>query len=124
MRRLLPLLAALALATPAFAQTPYKAPRNAFGQPDLSGVWTNAALTSLERPAQFKTATITEAQAEAVEAARARAMDAQSRPTDPNAPAPSAGDDPGAKCAPPGWWIPPTVAYPTARRAGTSIRLP
>jgi hypothetical protein len=104
MRRLLPLLAALALATPAFAQTPYKAPRNAFGQPDLSGVWTNAALTSLERPAQFKTATITEAQAEAVEAARARAMDAQSRPTDPNAPAPSAGDDPGGYNA---FWIDP-----------------
>ncbi len=38
-------------------------PRNGFGQPDLEGVWTNASLTSLERGPQFKTLTITEAQA-------------------------------------------------------------
>ena len=29
----------------------YHAPRTAFGQPDLQGVWTNASLTGLERPA-------------------------------------------------------------------------
>src|SRR3982750_4256401 len=29
---------------------PYKAPRNAFGQPDLEGTWTNNSLTPLQRP--------------------------------------------------------------------------
>jgi hypothetical protein len=41
----------------------YKAPRNAFHQPDFSGVWTNASLTQLERPPQVKSLVITEAQA-------------------------------------------------------------
>jgi hypothetical protein len=85
---------AAALALPA-AAADYKAPRNGFGQPDLEGVWTNASLTSLERGPQFKALTITEEQAKAMEAGRARMMEAQSRPTDPNAPAPRAGQDPG-----------------------------
>jgi hypothetical protein len=89
------LAAAVSLAGAAAAQTPYKAPRNAFGQPDLEGVWTNASLTGLERGPQFKALTIPEEQARQVEAARARMMAAQSRPTDPNAPPPAAGQDPG-----------------------------
>ena len=32
---------------------PYKAPRNAFGQPDLEGTWTNNSLTPLQRPAAW-----------------------------------------------------------------------
>ena len=43
-----------AAAPPASAQTRpaavskgYKAPRNAFGQPDFSGVWSNATITRL-----------------------------------------------------------------------------
>jgi len=32
---------------------PYKAPRNAFGQPDFSGVWTNATITRLERDPKY-----------------------------------------------------------------------
>jgi hypothetical protein len=40
------------LAAPPAAQT-YKAPRNSAGQPDLTGSWTNAFLTSLARPANF-----------------------------------------------------------------------
>ena len=61
-RLLLPLMLASLCAATASAQA-YKAPRNGFGQPDLEGVWTNASLTSLERPAQLKTRTLTEAQA-------------------------------------------------------------
>lgn len=95
MRRFLVALALAAMAASAQAQPAYKAPRNAFGQPDLEGVWTNASLTGLERPAQFKSLTIPEAQARQVEQMRARMMEAQSRPTDPNAPAPKAGQDPG-----------------------------
>jgi hypothetical protein len=48
------------LAAPAAAQTSpatvakgYKAPRNAFGQPDLSGVWSNATITRLERDPKY-----------------------------------------------------------------------
>ena len=44
-------LAAL-LAAPALAQS-YKAPRTPLGQPDLQGVWTNATITPLTRPAKF-----------------------------------------------------------------------
>lgn len=94
MRPILIGFALAALATSALAQS-YKAPRNAFGQPDFEGVWTNASLTSLERGPQFKTLVIPETQAAAVEAGRARMMSAQGRPTDPNAPAPAAGEDPG-----------------------------
>ena len=84
-----------------------KTPRNAYGQPDLEGVWTNASLTSLERPAQFKTLTIPEAQAKAMEQARARMLSAQSRPTDPNAPPPASGQDPGGYNA---FWTDPGSA--------------
>ncbi|PZQ64264.1 MAG: hypothetical protein DI570_05910 [Phenylobacterium zucineum] len=95
MRAIALTLAAVLLAGAAHAQNAYKAPRNAFGQPDFEGVWTNASLTSLERPAHFKSLTITDAQAKAAEAMRAKMMDAQSKPTDPNAGAPKSGEDPG-----------------------------
>jgi hypothetical protein len=87
-------LSAAALATAASAQA-YKAPRNAFGQPDLGGVWTNAAISGLERPAMFKSLTITEDQARAFEARRAAMREAADKPSDPNAGAPPVADDPG-----------------------------
>ncbi len=45
-----------ALVSQAQAQTAagtYKAPRNGFGQPDLSGTWSNETLTRMERQPQF-----------------------------------------------------------------------
>ncbi len=63
--RLLPLallvtVFAVSAAVPAAAQTSpaavakgYKAPRNAFGQPDMSGVWSNATITRLERDPKY-----------------------------------------------------------------------
>jgi hypothetical protein len=42
---------------------PYRAPRTAFGQPDLQGVWTNISLTSLERPTEFQTLVVPRAEA-------------------------------------------------------------
>lgn len=87
-------LAVLMMAGGGAAQD-HRAPRNAFGQPDLSGVWTNASLTALIRRPPFKTLSIPEAEARAFEAARARARDAQNLPSDPNAAAPTAGGDPG-----------------------------
>ena len=115
MRRLiLPLLIA-ALATATHAQT-WKAPRNGFGQPDFEGVWTNASLTSLERPANFKTLTITEDQAKAAEQARARMMASTNRPTNPNDPAPPKADDPGGYNT---VWIDPGVSF---GRIGGEVR--
>jgi hypothetical protein len=100
---LLPLAAIVALAAaPAFAAAAantaagvYKAPRNAFGQPDLEGVWSNASLTSLVRQPRFKSLTISEPEAQAIEKQRAQMQEAQNRPSDPNAPPPRAGGDPG-----------------------------
>jgi hypothetical protein len=89
------------------AAADYHAPRTASGQPDLQGVWTNASLTSLERPAAFKTLTIPEAVAVAVEKRRATMRAAQDRPTDPNSPPPPVAADPGGYNA--GWTDPGTT---------------
>lgn len=40
----------LCLATAEAAPKPYRAPRDAYGAPDLNGVWNNNALTRLQRP--------------------------------------------------------------------------
>ncbi|MFN9926513.1 MAG: hypothetical protein ACK53I_06205 [Phenylobacterium sp.] len=97
-------IAVLALAQPVLAQTPYKAPRNAFGQPDLSGTWTNASLTQLERPPNLKDLVITEAQAALMERGIAAMREADARPLDPNAPPPPSANDPGGYNA---FWIDP-----------------
>ncbi len=96
MRSLAPLAlaAALVVATSAVAAD-YHAPKNGFGQPDLGGAWTNASLTSLQRPAMFKSLTLTEAEAVALEKRRAAARAQADRPTDPKLGAPPAGADPG-----------------------------
>ncbi|HEX3367436.1 hypothetical protein [Phenylobacterium sp.] len=80
-RLLILVIAATALAAstaaPAAAQTSpaavakgYKAPRNAFGQPDLSGVWSNATITRLERDPKYgERLILTPAEANAIEGA-------------------------------------------------------
>ena len=73
----------------------YHAPRTGFGQPDLQGVWTNASLTGLERPPMFKSLTIPEAEALAVEKRRAAMRAAADRPSDPKEGAPPVAADPG-----------------------------
>ena len=56
-------ICALLAATAAHAApAAYKAPRTAFGQPDLQGLWTNTALTFLERPPIFKGLIATDAE--------------------------------------------------------------
>ncbi|THD57620.1 hypothetical protein [Phenylobacterium sp.] len=86
---------AAAISVTAVQAAPYQAPRNGFGQPDLQGVWTNASLTSLQRPAMFKSLTLTDAEAAALEKRRAAARAQQDKPTDPNSGAPPAAADPG-----------------------------
>jgi hypothetical protein len=49
--KLCALLSALLLAGTAAAAPKYQAPRTAEGHPDLQGIWTNATLTPVERPA-------------------------------------------------------------------------
>ena len=76
---LLTLLAAPALAAPA-----YHAPRTVGGQPDLQGIWTNASLTTLERPSTYgERLVMTPAEVAKVEGEDAKAVAAGNAPTDP-----------------------------------------
>eukprot|EP01041_Mallomonas_annulata_P037164 gene37164-60410_t len=81
----------LAVAMTASAQP---APRTADGRADLSGVWSNASLTWLERPASLKGRTLTEAEAKARAAndPMKKAAQRDALPSDPNAGPPPAGD--------------------------------
>jgi hypothetical protein len=75
------------MAAPAAASA-YKAPRNAFGQPDLSGYWSNATLTPLVRPAKLgDRAAYTEDEVKTLEHAVVQEVEEGNKPTDPNAPA-------------------------------------
>ena len=93
--------APLALAGQAAAETKpaaaaaYKAPRNSFGQPDLSGFWTNNTLTPMTRPpALGDRAVYTPAEVKKMEAAVVEEVEEGNKPTDPNAPAEAAKPDP------------------------------
>jgi hypothetical protein len=87
----------------------YRAPRTSFGQPDLQGFWTNATLTTLERPTSLgDKLVLTEQEARAMEAAMAKRLAAADAPSDPNAQLRAGGDpggynlfwmDPGTKIA-------------------------
>jgi hypothetical protein len=61
------LCAAVATASAAYAAdaapAPYHTPRNALGEPDLQGLWTNTALTFLQRPPIFKSLIATDGEA-------------------------------------------------------------
>lgn len=79
-------------ATPALAQTNpaavakgYKAPRDAWGRPDLSGVWSPATITRLERdPALGERLVLSDAEAKALEGENAKFNATDKAPTDPN----------------------------------------
>jgi hypothetical protein len=72
----------LILATPLLAQRNNTVPRAPDGHPDLEGIWTNATITPLERPAELaEKPTLTDAEALALEkksAAALAAVDGQS----------------------------------------------
>lgn len=92
----------------ALAQPGWTAPRTPDGKPDLQGVWTNASLTTLERPAQFKTPTIPAAQAQQMERSRAQMMRASNAPTNPREGAPTDGN---ANAGYNTFWIDPGTHY-------------
>lgn len=95
----------LLAATPAMAQ---QAPRTPDGKPDLQGLWTNASLTTLERPRQFPSLVIPQEQAERLEGQRARMMVASNTRTDPNSGAPTDGN---ANAGYNTFWIDPGTRY-------------
>ena len=96
----------------------YHAPKNGFGQPDLGGVWTNASLTSLQRPAMFKSLTLTEAEAAALEKRRAAMRAQQVKPSDPTADAPPSANDPGGYNAS---WTDPGVSLGRIKGQGADV---
>jgi hypothetical protein len=80
------LVAASAVSAPAAALSavPYKAPLNAYGQPDLEGTWTNASLTVLERPKEFGSRrALTDQEVKKIEGDDAKLMADGNKPTDP-----------------------------------------
>ncbi|MBU1376755.1 MAG: hypothetical protein KKE02_08215 [Alphaproteobacteria bacterium] len=87
------LLGALGLALAGSAAMAQPAPRTADGHPDLTGTWSNASLTWLERPASLKGLTLTDAQAKALADANPnkKAAEADAKPIDPNAGPPPEG---------------------------------
>jgi hypothetical protein len=66
----------------------YVVPKNAFGQPDLSGYWSNATLTPQTRRAEFGTRGVyTEQEVKKLEGNAAQEVEDGNQATDPNAPA-------------------------------------
>jgi hypothetical protein len=62
----------------------YKAPMNAYGQPDLEGTWTNATLTALERPKEYGTRMVmTPEEVKKIEGGAAQLFAADAAPRDP-----------------------------------------
>ncbi len=81
------LVLSLLLAGAAQAQA-YKAPRTAFGAPDLQGVWDNDAMTPLQRPKVFTSLVATPEAAAAYEKQRMGRYEKTIAPVDPDDPAP------------------------------------
>jgi hypothetical protein len=78
--------AVTALAGAAEAQG-YKAPKTSFGQPDLSGYWSNSTLTPMtRRPELGERLVHTPEEVRKLEQAVVEEVEAGNRPTDPNAP--------------------------------------
>lgn len=85
-----------AMLEPATAQTaaPYKVPRLASGQPDFSGMWSNASLTEENRPAEYGDRLVmTPEEVAKVEGGNRRLNELDAEPLDPDGPPPSVGGD-------------------------------
>lgn len=84
---------ALTLGPLAVAADSYAAPRNAYGQPDLQGIWTNATQTPLERPRELGTkGFLTADEAASQESEWKSYIEDRSAPSDPNRPPPTDGN--------------------------------
>lgn len=70
----------------AAAPAAYKAPRNAFGQPDFEGTWSNTMLTRMERPPQYgDRLVLTRDEVAALEGERVQMRESGNEPTPTNA---------------------------------------
>ncbi len=103
--------AAAEVAKPA-AKSTWTAPRNAWGHPDLSGVWTNATITRLERDPRFgERLVLSETEARQAEGVSANARDVAARPTDQKTGVddlPNCGDGvSGPACGYNAFWVAP-----------------
>ena len=78
---------------PAGVARPWVLERTADGKPDLQGIWTNATITPLERPAGFPRLVLTAAEAARMEKAVTDRVERLAQPSDPNRAAPPAGGD-------------------------------
>jgi hypothetical protein len=86
----------------------YTAPRTPSGHPDLQGVWSNAVITPLERPAELGDKAFLDAdEAEALETARVAAMNRDQRTDDATADVANAYND--------FWWDSGTQVVATRR---------
>jgi hypothetical protein len=83
------------LAGPAGAEA-YKAPRNGYGQPDLSGSWSNATLTPQARPALYGTRRAQTPQEVRLLEGASAAKDAAGRARSDTSPGANASDNVGA----------------------------
>lgn len=81
---------------PAKPSAQYRAPRTAFGDPDLEGLWTNASITTLERLPGATGLVAAPQEAAGLAAAIQAWSDADKAPTDPDADAPKPGQGVGA----------------------------
>lgn len=74
------IVAVLLAVIPVVGQKTWTQPRTPDGQPDLQGIWNNATLTPMERPAQYAgKATLTEKEAVEFEKEELRSVDADRR---------------------------------------------
>ncbi len=77
-----------AAAQTAGPKSAYKAPRNAFGQPDFTGFWTNNTMTPVTRRPTFGERLVyTPDEVKQMEAAAEAEVEEGNQPTDPDAPA-------------------------------------
>lgn len=119
-------LAVLAVG-PALAAESWKAQRNAWGQPDLSGVWTNATITTLERNPIFgDRKVLTEAEAKQLESGNAtrvqRANEATKDGTKVDELPSCGGGQTGPACGYNNFWVDPgTKVVRIGAEARTSI---
>ena len=73
----------------------WTAPRTEHGQPDMQGKWSNAFVTPVLRP-EGQAATLSLEEVAEAEGRATSRLENSFEPLDPNRPAPSASDNPGA----------------------------
>ncbi len=96
---LLPVVVPLTAQTPAGTGRSWVVPRTPDGKPDLQGNWSNETQTPLERMGT-RDATLTPAQAAAIEERARVVAEFRDQPSDPNRPTPTVGGDERALTAP------------------------